>query len=79
MVATLPTSAAGPRCSAACSRSTLTRNTGAAFSIGTSMTIVFTVIAVGVVIYILRTARQPAQPRLGHHARPAARRGHWAT
>jgi len=36
---------------------TLTRNGGAAFSIGTSMTIVFTVIALGVVIYILRTAR----------------------
>jgi signal peptidase II len=36
---------------------TLTRNGGAAFSIGTSMTIVFTAIAVGVVVYILRTAR----------------------
>ena len=36
---------------------TLTRNGGAAFSIGTSMTIVFTAIAVGVIIYILRTAR----------------------
>ena len=36
---------------------TLTRNAGAAFSIGTSMTIVFTAIAVGVIIYILRTAR----------------------
>jgi signal peptidase II len=36
---------------------TLTRNGGAAFSIGTSMTIVFTVIAVGVIAYILRTAR----------------------
>ena len=36
---------------------TLTRNGGAAFSIGTSMTIVFTVIALGVVVYILRTAR----------------------
>jgi signal peptidase II len=36
---------------------TLTRNGGAAFSIGTSMTIVFTAIALGVVIYILRTAR----------------------
>src|ERR1700757_4541190 len=36
---------------------TLTRNGGAAFSIGGSMTIVFTVIAVGVVIYILRAAR----------------------
>jgi signal peptidase II len=35
---------------------TLTRNGGAAFSIGGSMTIVFTVIAL-VVIYILRTAR----------------------
>jgi lipoprotein signal peptidase len=36
---------------------TLTRNGGAAFSIGTSMTIVFTAIAVGVIIYILRAAR----------------------
>jgi signal peptidase II len=36
---------------------TLTRNAGAAFSIGTSMTIVFTAIAVGVIGYILRTAR----------------------
>src|ERR1700750_2594030 len=36
---------------------TLTRNGGAAFSIGGSMTIVFTAIALGVVIYILRTAR----------------------
>ncbi len=37
---------------------TLTRNGGAAFSIGTSMTIVFTVIALGVIVYILRTARK---------------------
>src|SRR5260370_6850 len=36
---------------------TLTRNGGAAFSIGTSMTIVFTAIALGVIIYILRAAR----------------------
>jgi signal peptidase II len=36
---------------------TLTRNSGAAFSIGTSQTIVFTAIAVGVIIYILRAAR----------------------
>ena len=36
---------------------TLTRNGGAAFSIGTSMTIVFTAIAVGVIVYILRTSR----------------------
>jgi len=36
---------------------TYTRNGGAAFSIGTSMTVVFTAIAVGVIIYILRTAR----------------------
>lgn len=35
----------------------LTRNPGAAFSVGTSMTIVFTAIAVGVVVYILRAAR----------------------
>ena len=36
---------------------TLTRNGGAAFSIGTSMTVVFTAIAAGVIVYILRTAR----------------------
>jgi signal peptidase II len=36
---------------------TLTRNGGAAFSIGTSLTLVFTAIAVGVIVYILRTAR----------------------
>jgi signal peptidase II len=34
------------------------RNPGAAFSIGTGMTIIFTVIAAGVVVAILRTARQ---------------------
>jgi signal peptidase II len=33
------------------------RNSGAAFSIGTSMTVVFTLIAVGVIVFILRTAR----------------------
>jgi signal peptidase II len=37
---------------------TLTRNSGAAFSIGTSMTIVFTVIAAGVIVYVLRVARK---------------------
>jgi signal peptidase II len=36
----------------------LLRNSGAAFSIGTSMTAVFTVIAAAVIFYILRTARQ---------------------
>jgi signal peptidase II len=36
---------------------TLTRNGGAAFSIGTSMTIVFTAIALGVIVFILRAAR----------------------
>ncbi|HEX8005003.1 MAG TPA: signal peptidase II [Trebonia sp.] len=35
----------------------LLRNPGAAFSVGTGYTIVFTAIAVGVVIYIVRTAR----------------------
>ena len=35
----------------------VTRNSGAAFSIGTGMTIVFTLIALGVVVAILRTAR----------------------
>lgn len=34
------------------------RNSGAAFSIGTGMTVVFTVIAIAVVIAILRTARR---------------------
>jgi signal peptidase II len=36
----------------------VSRNSGAAFSIGTGMTIVFTLIAIGVVIAILRTARR---------------------
>jgi signal peptidase II len=36
----------------------LLRNSGAAFSIGTSATIVFTLIAAAVIIYILRTARK---------------------
>ena len=36
----------------------LIRNSGAAFSIGTSLTVVFTGIAVGVIIFILRTARR---------------------
>lgn len=36
----------------------LLRNSGAAFSVGTGDTIVFTAIAVAVVIYILRTARK---------------------
>ncbi|HEV3292833.1 MAG TPA: signal peptidase II [Streptosporangiaceae bacterium] len=34
------------------------RNSGAAFSIGTSMTIVFTLIAVSVIFFILRTSRR---------------------
>ena len=36
----------------------LLRNSGAAFNIGTSMTIVFTLIAAGVIVFILRTARK---------------------
>ena len=36
----------------------LTRNPGAAFSVGTGESIVFTVIAFGVVVYIARTARR---------------------
>jgi lipoprotein signal peptidase len=36
----------------------ITRNSGAAFSIGTGMTIIFTLIAAGVVVAILRTARR---------------------
>ena len=52
------------------------RNSGAAFfSMNTSMTIVFTVIAVAVIIYISRAAR-PRQPALGHHAGRAVGRGH---
>jgi len=34
------------------------RNPGAAFSIGTSMTLVFSAIAVGVIVFILRTSRR---------------------
>jgi signal peptidase II len=34
------------------------RNSGAAFSFGTSMTVVFTLIAVGVIVFILRTSRR---------------------
>jgi signal peptidase II len=34
------------------------RNSGAAFSIGTSMTAVFTLIAVGVIVFIVRTSRR---------------------
>ena len=36
----------------------LTRNPGAAFSVGTSYTIVLTLIAIAVVVYIARTARK---------------------
>lgn len=36
----------------------LIRNSGAAFSLGTSLTLAFTAIAVGVIIFILRTARR---------------------
>src|SRR6516165_4864958 len=36
----------------------LTRNSGAAFSFGTGMTIVFTAIAIGVIVFILRTSRR---------------------
>ena len=36
----------------------VTRNPGAAFSIGPSLTIVFAVIAVGVIVFILRTSRR---------------------
>jgi signal peptidase II len=36
----------------------LTRNAGAAFSVGTGETAVFTVIAFGVIVYIARTARK---------------------
>lgn len=36
----------------------VSRNAGAAFSIGTSMTVVFSAIAVGVIVIILRTSRR---------------------
>jgi len=36
----------------------VSRNPGAAFSIGTSMTVVFTAIALGVIIFVLRTSRR---------------------
>jgi lipoprotein signal peptidase len=34
------------------------RNSGAAFSVGTSLTVVFTLIAVGVIVFILRASRR---------------------
>jgi signal peptidase II len=37
---------------------TVSRNPGAAFSIGPSMTVVFSAIAVGVIVFILRTSRR---------------------
>jgi signal peptidase II len=43
-------------------RLTLTRNAGAAFSVGTSATILFTVVAVGVVVVIAREARRLTSP-----------------
>ena len=39
-------------------RLTLTRNAGAAFSVGTSATVLFSVVAVGVVVVIAREARR---------------------
>ena len=36
----------------------VSRNPGAAFSIGTSLTVVFTAIAVGVIVFVLRTSRR---------------------
>jgi signal peptidase II len=36
----------------------LTRNSGAAFSFGTGETVVFTAIAIGVIVFILRTSRR---------------------
>jgi len=36
----------------------VSRNPGAAFSIGTSRTVLFTAIAVGVIVFILRTSRR---------------------
>ena len=39
-------------------RLTVSRNPGAAFSIGPSITVVFTAIAVGVIAFILRTSRR---------------------
>ena len=43
-------------------RLTLTRNAGAAFSVGTSATVLFTVVAVGVVVVIAREARRLTSP-----------------
>jgi signal peptidase II len=36
----------------------LLRNSGAAFSLGTGYTVVFTVLAIGVIAYVIRTARR---------------------
>ena len=53
---------------------TVSRNPGAAFSIGPSVTVVFTAIAVGVIVFILRASRRIRVAGLGGLARPAAGR-----
>ena len=57
VVAKMPDRAAPIRLLGGLLTITYTRNGGAAFSIGTSMTVVFTLIAAGVIVYILRAAR----------------------
>ena len=52
----------------------LTRNAGAAFGLAAGATIIFTVVAAAVVVFIARASRRLALGRLGLGARPAARR-----
>ena len=57
----------------------LVRNSGAAFSIGTGMTAVFSVVAFLVVIVILRSARRLASLGVGHQPRSGCSAGPPAT
>ena len=50
------------------------RNAGAAFGFGEAFTVIFTVIAAGVIVVDRPAGPQALQPALGHRPGPAARR-----
>ena len=54
-------------------------NSGAAFSIGAGMTIVFTIVAAAVVVRHPADRAQPAQPAVGDHAWACCSAGRSAT
>ena len=66
-------------CSAAWSTWTQTRNSGAAFSLGTGFTVILTVVALAVVVVIVRAASRLTLGRLGGGARASSSAARWAT